>query len=597
MAFSLLVHVVRPTRTLDGGDPMKTVKGFTIGIALAVSLLSGLSMAAAQVASYTPVTDARLTSPEPENWLMTRGNYQGWSYSPLDQINTGNVKKLVPVWTLSTGVTSGHQAPPIVNNGVMFMTTPSAQVLALDAKTGNLLWRYKRELPEDFSALHNTNRGVALYSDKVYVTGLEPVLIALDAKTGKVVWEAKLEDYRTGYYSTMAPLVVKGKVLAGVSGGEFGVRGFVQAFDAESGKPAWKTFTVPAPGEPGSETWEKPDTWKRGGGATWMTGTYDPETNLIFWGTGNAEPWFGDQRPGDNLYTTSTIALDPATGAIKGHFQYHPNESWDWDEMNAPMVVDYTRDGKAVKGLLKPARNGYLYWLSRSPSGIRFVAATNYVKQDVFKSINPETGRPTYNEDRKPGTGKKASFCPSLWGGKDWPFEAYNPKTGLVYIPANENHCGTLEGKIQEYVPGKWWTGVDIPDIGFSVDKNAAYFGELQAWDVSAGKKVWSQKFAKSMLWGPVLTTAGGLVFTGGTNDRMFRAFDAKTGEMLWQVGTNSGITAPPSSYAVGGKQYVAVASGWGVDPAFQQGLLHKLLGWDEAVPEGGVVWGFTLSQ
>ncbi len=575
---------------------MKTMKGLPICVALLGGLLP---IAAAYGAGYTAVTAARLSNPEPENWLMTRGNYQGWSYSPLEQINAGNVKKLVPVWAYSTGVTSGHQSPPIVNNGMMFVSTPSAQVIALDAKTGSPIWRYKRELPDDFSALHNTNRGVALYGDKVYVVGLEPVLIALDAKTGKVVWEQTLEDYHHGYYSTLAPLIVNGKVMVGVSGGEFGVRGFVAAYDAETGSQVWKTYTVPGPGEPGGDTWQTADTWKRGGGGTWMTGTYDPDTNLVFWGVGNASPWFGDQRPGDNLYTASTIALDPASGAIKGHFQYQQNESWDWDEMNAPMVVDYKMGGKSVKGLLKPARNGYLYWLSRSSGGdIGFVHATNYVKQDVFKSIDQTTGRPTYNEANKPGTGKKASFCPSLWGGKDWPFEAYNPKTGMVYIPANENHCGFLEGKVQEYVAGKWWTGVDIPDIGFTVNKDAKFFGDLQAWDVSGGKKVWDYKVEKSMFWGPVLTTGGGLVFAGGTSDRKFRAFDAKTGQVLWQIGTNSGVIAPPSSYSVDGKQYVAVVSGWGVDTAFQQGLLHNLMpSWDAAVPEGGVIWVFALSE
>jgi len=576
---------------------MKATKALPICSAL---LAGCLSAAATYGAGYTPVTDARLANPEPGNWLMTRGNYQGWSYSSLDQINTGNVKRLVPVWAVATGVNSGLQAPPLVNNGMMFVGTPSAQVLALDARNGNVIWRYKRELPDDFSALHNTNRGVALYGDKVYVMGLEPVLIALDAKTGNVVWEQKLEDYHTGYYSTMAPLIVKGKVLAGVSGGEFGVRGFVAAFDAETGTPAWKTYTIPGPGDPGGSTWPS-DTWKRGGGATWMTGTYDPDTNLVFWGVGNASPWFGDQRPGDNLYTASTIALDPSTGAIRGHFQYHWNDSWDWDEMNAPMVVDYKMGGKTVKGLLKPARNGYLYWLSRSaPAGggsvIGFVHATNYVKQDVFKSIDPNTGRPTYNDDKKPGTGKKASFCPSLWGGKDWPFESYNPKTGMVYIPANENHCGFLDGKVQEYVPGKWWTGVDIPDIGFTVNKDATFFGDVQAWDVSGGKKVWDWKVPKSMMWGSILSTAGGLVFVGGTNDRKFRALDGKTGQVLWEFITNSGIIAPPVSYTLDGKQYIAVASGWGVDAQFQQGLLSNLLpGWDKSIPEGGVIWAFAV--
>jgi alcohol dehydrogenase (cytochrome c) len=450
--------------------------------------------------------------------------------------------------------------------------------------------------PRGFSPLHNTNRGVALYGDKVYLASLDCFLVALDAKTGKVVWEKKVEDWKTGYYMTIAPLVVKGKVMVGVSGGEFGIRGFVQAFDAQSGNSVWKTYTVPGPGEPGHETW-RGDDWKRGGASVWLTGNYDPELDLTYWGTGNAAPWFGDQRPGDNLYTSSTVAIDPDTGKIRGHFQYHWNDSWDWDEMDPPLVVDYRKDGRSVKGLVHPARNGYLYWLERSKDRISFVSATEYVKQNVFKSIDPRTGRPEYYPERKPGTGKKASFCPSLWGGKDWPFAAYNPKNGLLYIPANDNHCGYLEGKVQQYVAGRWWTGVDIPDIGFTVDKSAKHFGELQAWDVSAGERVWNHLIPDSMNWGTVLTTAGGLVFMGGTNDRYFRAFDANTGEVLWQFRTNSGIIAPPVSFAVGGVQYVGVASGWGVDPAFQQGLLGDLLGWPKDVPQGGVIWVFAVGQ
>ena len=553
---------------------------------------------AGPIENYSPVTSARLENPEPGNWLMTRGNYKGWSYSSLGQINTSNVKSLVPVWSFSTGVDSGHESPPIVNNGVMFISTPYSQVVALDAATGDLLWRYKPKLPEGFSALHNTNRGVALYGDKVYMAGLDGVLVALDAKTGKVVWNAKVEDWKTGYYMTMAPLVVKGKILVGVAGGEFGVRGFVQAFDGKSGKSVWKTYTIPAPGEPGSDTWQKPDTWKTGGASTWMTGNYDAESNTVYWGTGNASPWFGDQRPGDNLYTSSTVAFDGDTGKIKGYFQYHQNESWDWDEMNAPMLVDFQKDGATTKGLLKPARNGYLYWLKRNPDGgISYIDAKAYVPQNVFKSIDPKTGRPEVDMAHKPATGKAAQFCPGLWGGKDWPYEAYNPKTGMVYIPSNENHCNTLQGKVEELVPGQWWTGVAIPDLNFSVDTKASFYGELQAYDVNSGKRAWRTLYPASMMWGSILTTGGGLLFTGGTNDREFRAYDAQTGEQLWHFKTNSGIIAPPSTYEVNGVQYVAVQSGYGVDAAYQQELMSQLVGWQKDVPQGGVVWVFAVSK
>ena len=253
--------------------------------------------------SYTPVTDQRLVSPEAENWLMYRRTYDGWGYSPLEQINTGNVKDLVPVWTFSTGVAEGHQAPPIVNNGIMFVSTPQNQVLALDAKSGELLWRYKRELPDDLFQLHPTNRGVGLYEDKVYLATLDAHVVALDAKTGKLLWDRTVEDYKKGYYMTLAPLVAKGKVMVGVSGGELGIRGFVQALDARTGQPAWKTFTVPAPGEPGSETW-KGDSWKTGGASVWITGSFDPQLNLTYWGTGNG-------RSGWAINAPATISTRP----------------------------------------------------------------------------------------------------------------------------------------------------------------------------------------------------------------------------------------------------------------------------------------------
>ena len=532
----------------------------------------GVAMLPLAASAYSPVTDARLANPEPENWLLIRGNYQGWMYSPLGQINSNNVKNLTPVWAYSTGVDSGHEAPPIVNDGIMYVATPYDQILALDARTGDKIWEYKRELPEGFGALHNTKRGVALYGDKLYFAAQDAVVMAFDAATGEIAWESEpIADWQEGYYMTMAPLIVNGKVMVGVSGGEFGIRGFIQAVDAETGKLAWKTYSIPAPGDPGGDTW-KGDAWKRGGGSVWMTGTYDPDSNTAYWGVGNGSPWFGDQRPGDNLYTASTIAINPDDGKIKGHFQYHWNNSWDWDEMNAPMVVDFQKDGQEVKGLIKPSRNGYLYWLERKSDGnIGYVNATNYVKQTVFKSIDATTGRPTYNDEHVPGTGKYADFCPSLWGGKDWPYEAFNPDTRMVYIPANDNHCGHLEGKVQEYVAGQWWTGVDIPDIGFTVDPNAKSYGEIQAWNVDTGKRQWTHTYPV-MNWGSILTTGGGLVFNGGTNDRMFRAFDARTGEQLWQFKTNSGIMAPPISYEVDGTQYIAVQSGWGVDPGVPAG-------------------------
>jgi alcohol dehydrogenase (cytochrome c) len=534
---------------------------------------------------------------------MYRGNYAGWGYSPLMQITTKNVSRLRPVWAISTGVVEGHQSPPMVNNGVMFVSTPQNQVLALDAKSGEMLWMYKRELPEDLFQLHPTNRGVALYGDKVYLATVDAHVVALEAKTGKVVWDTAVDDYHHGYYFTLAPLVAKGKVVVGPSGGELAVRGYVQALDAETGKLLWKTYTIPAPGEKGSETWSG-DAWKTGGGSVWLTGVYDPELNLMFWGTGNAAPWPGSAHPGDNLYTSSTVALDLDTGEMKGYFQYHWNDSWDWDEMDAPLIVDVQQNGRSIKGLVKPARNGYLYLLERGSDKISYVAAKPYVRQNVFKSIDPQTGRPEYNMERKPEMNQKLTpFCPSLWGGKNWPPAAYNPQTKLLYIPANDNLCGSLKSKAEQpMVPGQVSLGVEVKDIVTNVYPGSTYIGELQAWDLSKMEKVWSYKHDRHS-WGPLLTTGGGLVFQGGTNDRYFRAFDASSGELLWQFRTNSGVTAVPMSYAVDGVQYIAVASGWGVDAERMQGALmrsgHKGEGYSKDIPilQGGVLWVFALEE
>jgi alcohol dehydrogenase (cytochrome c) len=548
------------------------------------------------IPDYQPVTAERLKNPGDADWLMIRRTYDGWGYSPLKSIDTENVRRLRLVWAYSTGETSAHSSPPVVNNGVIFVSTPRNQVLALDARTGRLLWRYRRERPEGALVAHETNRGVALYGDKVYFTAGEAALVAIDARTGREAWATTVADNKAGYYTTLAPLVAGGKVMVGASGGEFGIRGFVAAFDPETGKEAWRTYTIPAPGEPGSETWPKGDQWRTGGGSVWVTGAYDPEANLAYWGVGNGGPWMGDQRPGDNLYTASTIALDVATGAIKGHFQYHPNDSWDWDEVSPPILVDYQRNGRGIRGLVNIARNGYIWFLQRAPEGpIRFVEGKPYVHQNVFRGLDPVTGRPDIDPERKPATGKRADFCPSLHGGKNWPPVAFSPQTRLVYIPVNNNLCGSWIGVKAEYKLGASYTGVE--DGGGSyVVPGADHIGEVQAWNVDTGQKVWTHNYEKSPNWGSMLATAGGLVFTGGTSDRKIHAFDAAKGTLLWEFPLTSGVIAPPASFAVDGKQYIAVHSGWGVDSRFMQGLLNRAIpGEYPEVPEGGAVSVFAV--
>ena len=544
--------------------------------------------------NYQPVTAQRLLKPEPENWLMIRGTYNGWGFSPLDQITTGNVARLRPVWSFKTGEEKTHQAAPVVNGGVMFITTPNNQVIAMDARTGAVLWKYRRPRPEGATVLHDTNRGIALFGDKVFYAAGEAVLLALDARTGRVVWETKFADNTSGYYANLAPLVANGRVMIGSSGGELGVRGFVAAFDPQTGKEQWRTYTIPAPGDPGSETWPKGDHWKTGGGPVWVTGNYDPETNLAFWGTGNGGPWMGDQRPGDNLYTASTIAVDVTTGRIRGHFQYTPNESFDWDEASPPILVDFQRGGRTIKGLIDVARNGYLYFLERSSGRIGFVEGKPYVRQTVFRSLDPKTGRPEYNLDAKPATGKMATFCPSAHGGKNWPPIAFNPRTRMIYVPANNNMCGAMMGVPVTYTRGKGYSGASYG--GGTIAPGADHFGEVQAWNVDTGMRAWMHPWPKSPNWGSMLTTAGGLVFTGGTNDRKIHAFDASTGKLLWEFETGSGIVAPPSSFAIGGKQYIAVHAGWGGDPRGMQAALNRVFpGEYPPVPEGGEVWVFAL--
>jgi alcohol dehydrogenase (cytochrome c) len=559
------------------------------------TLIASLPAAAAGPAqtpfTYSPVTQERLLAPEPRNWLLIRRTYDGWGYSPLEQITSANVENLKPAWTFATSVNGGHQSPPIVNDGVMFITTPGSQVIALDARLGDELWRYVRKLPEDSDPLHLTNRGVGLWGDKVYVATQDAHVVALDARTGAVVWDREVADYKQGYYMTIAPLVVKGKVMVGPSGGEYGIRGFVAALDAETGDEVWRRYTIPAPGEPGSESWPG-DSWQRGGVPVWLTGHYDPQLDLAYFGTGNGGPWMGDRRDGDNLYATSVLAIDVETGELRGHHQYHWNDSWDWDEVSPPLLIDVERGGRTIKGLVSPARNGYLWLLERSASGIKFVDAKPYVYQDVFTSIDPVSGRPSYDLERKPASGKRVRFCPSWWGGKTWPPAAYNPGTKLLYIPANENLCGELEGLDDvPFVGGLLYMGVENDLI---VREGADHIGELQAWNLATGERTWKHDFA-SQIWGPVLTTGGNLVFMGGTNDRYFHAFDAATGALLWQYRTSSGITAIPVSYEIDGKQYVAVQSGWGVDAERGQKSLDSIRGETTIVPAGGVLWVFAL--
>jgi len=545
--------------------------------------------------SYSTVSKARLLKPEDRNWLMIRRTYDGWGYSPLDKITPANVSRLKMVWSAKTDEVGAHQAPPLINNGVMFISTPNNQVAAYDAVKGTLLWRYKRVRPATAFVAHPSNRGLALYGDKVYYGAGEAVVVALDAKTGKEVWAKEVFDNKVRYYITLAPLAADGKILVGASGGEFGVRGYVAALDPEDGKEIWRTYTVPAPGEPGSETWPKGDHWKTGGASVWVTGNYDPDTNIAYWGTGNGGPWMGDARPGDNLYVASTVALDATTGKLKGHFQYNPNESWDWDEVSPPLLIDFRRNGREVKGLINASRSGYLWFLERTKDGpIRFVDGKPYVNQTVYRSLDPKTGRPDVDPDKKPGTGKEAQYCPGLHGGKNWPPAAYSPRTRMMYIPANNFLCSTMAGVPVTYQVGQGFTG--SKGGGTQLWPGADHVGEVQAWNVDTGQKMWSHNY-KMANWGPLLATGGGLVFGGGTPDQKFHAFDATTGKLLWEFETSSGVEGPPASFEVGGRQYIAVLTGWGADASGMGATVARFFPNDnpKTTAVGGAVYVFAI--
>jgi alcohol dehydrogenase (cytochrome c) len=540
------------------------------------------------ITEYSPVTDERLLNPEDENWLMYRRTYDEHGYSPLSQISSESVGDLVPVWSFSSGVTHNHEAPPIVNDGIMYVTTAFNGLYALDAATGRLLWSYVRELPEDVFpevCCDVVNRGVGLYGDKVYMTTLDTHLLAFDAKTGEIVWDAVVDDYLSGSVMTLSPLIVRGHVMVGIAGGEYGVRGFVAAYDSESGEEVWKTYTIPGPGEEGHDTWPG-DTWMTGGAPIWVAGSYDPELNLSYWGTGNGGPWMGSLRPGDNLYVASMLAINPDSGEIEHHFQYMPNETWDYDEVAENILIDLEIDGKPVKGVAHVGRNGYLYMLDRT--NLDLIYAEPVVTVD-WASGYDENGRPIVNPDAIPDVGKEVSVCPIWSGPKNWNPAAYSPDTGLLYSSI-QHMCMKISGSAVEYRAGQTFIGATTTA---TLEPNAPdYTGEVAAFDPATGQRVWSSTFP--FMRSSILVTGGNLVFAGGTPDRYFRAFDATTGDILWSFPTSSGVYGVPSTYEVDGVQYVAVWSGWNPAPS-RWGLVAQEFGLNPEVPQGGALWVFAL--
>jgi alcohol dehydrogenase (cytochrome c) len=500
------------------------------------------------------VTDAQLRETQLKeaqagNWLSYNGSYDSRRHSPLKQVNTGTIDALVPKWVYHVPGASRLQTVPIVVDGVMYVSQPN-EVYAVDARTGRQIWEYHR-IP---AIQKGPNRGVAVWKDKVYVTTPDAHLIALNAGSGNVVWETKLAEASDGYWSPGAPLVVNGKVLAGSAPGDHGLNGFLDAYDATTGERLWRFNPIPRPGEPGNETWAG-DSWKSAGGNTWLTGSYDPELNLLYWGIGNPAPDFnGDVRIGDNLYTESVVALDLDTGHLKWYFQFTPHDTMDWDAVEIPVLVDAPYQGKMRKLMAHADRNGFYYLLDRTNG--KFLTGTPFVKHMNWASgLTPE-GRPIRIPGIEP-TLKGTVVCPSAIGAANWQSPAYSPDTGLFYVVAQEG-CGLAHKSTETFRPGGFQyraTGdVDIRDDSWRV--------YVRALDLTTGKLKWEmERIGSTGFGGGLLSTAGGLLFSAELNGE-FVAYDSKSGKALWHFYTGQPISAQPMTYTADGKQFIGIAAG-----------------------------------
>lgn len=520
----------------------------------------------------------------PGNILTYGMGYAQQRYSPLAKINRSNVRNLVPVWSAGLSNLLGQEAQPIVYQGVMYVTT-HASTFAIDALTGRQLWKndleYAPEVPR-IVCCGLVNRGVAIYQGKVFRTTLDAYVQALDAKTGRQLWKSLAIDYKAGYSMTVAPLVANGVLITGISGGEYGTRGFIDGWDPETGKQLWRRYTIPGPGENGNETWPG-DTWQRGGAPAWITGSYDPKLDLVYWGTGNGGPWNAEVRKGDNLYICSVLALRPKTGEIVWHYQFSPNDPFDYDGVNELINADVKIGGKMRKVLMQANRNGYLYVIDRTNGEL--LAANTYVKVNWSDGVDMKTGRPIDSalNRRMRETGEKFELWPSAFGGKNWMPMSFNPRTGLVY--ANTLAIGMPYKPVKpEYKEGTFYFGIDF--TGFTYPDGPR--GYLKAMDPLTAKVKWQMPYDIPSFSG-TMTTAGMLVFTGAMTGE-FMALDAQTGKKLWQFRTGSGIIGQPVTWEHKGRQYVTVLSGvGGVYPLFSG---DERLG---AIPTGGSVWTFAL--
>ncbi len=490
---------------------------------------------------------------DPSRWITYSGDYSARRNSPLTQITPSNVQRLVAEWTLQTGTTTrgrGFEATALAWDGVLYVTGSNNFAWALDARTGRPFWQYRRELPTDltYGASAPVNRGFGMLGDRLFMVTLDAHLLAFDRRTGKILWDVVLADYKIGYSATMAPLVLEGKVIVGISGGEYPTRGFLDAYDPDTGKRIWRFYTVPAPGEPGSETWpSSAEVLARGGGGTWTTGSYDPDLNLLYWGTGNPNPdYWGNGREGDNLYTNSLVAIDAATGTLKWHFQFTPHDTHDWDANQIPVLTDLTIGGIRRKVVMLANRNGFFYVLNRQNGTL--LVAKPFTDTTWAREVDGR-GRPIVQNDGTKGC------LPDQWGGTNFNPPSFDPALGLFFINARET-CATYVTQEPKMVAGRANMGGAVR----VVDATKAY-GALRAIDPTTGERRWEFRYTSPTMAG-VMTTASGLVFAGD-NEGNFMAFDSRTGRNLWRYQTGTPIWgAAPMTYMLDGRQHVVVASG-----------------------------------
>ena len=531
-------------------------------------------------------TDADLATGSQKNTadVLNYGmSYDLQRFSPLTQINRDTIKRLVPVWNYSYDDNKSEESQPLVYKGVLYVTT-NAATMAIDAKSGQQIWKTKVEYPPETPRIvccGIINRGLALYGGKVFRTTLDANVIALDQKTGKELWRSNVIDWKAGYSQTVAPLVADGVVITGISGAEYGTRGFLDGWDPETGKHLWRTYTIAGPGDPNVKSWPG-DTWQHGGGSTWITGSFDPELHTVYWGIGNAGSWNPTQHPGDNLYTCSVLALDPKTGLIKWHFQFSPNDPYDYDSVAEMVLADLTISGKPVKALMDTNRNGFFYVLDRTDG--KLIAANQYITKQTWALGIDESGRPIPSDiTDKVRQGQEVDVWPAVFGGKNWSPVSFNPQTGLVY--ANTLNFGMHYKPVDvQFRAGLTYWGADVSWIWPDGER-----GGLKAIDPLTGKAKWEAKSDIPRFSG-VLSTAGGVVFSGKLTGEL-EAFDAENGTKLWQFRTGSGIEGQPITWQQDGVQYVAVSSGIGGGYALYSGD-ERLSG----IPAGGSLWVFALS-